>query len=298
MNAKTTGILLAVTAAVMWGIMGIFVRSLNAAGYSSADISFLRCALAGLVYLIFVAFKNPTALKTNGTGLVICVLYGAVAYSMSFLSYSISVSRIPVAVATVLMFMSPIWVTVLSATVFREKVQGKKVVTILLCLVGAALTANLVGAGGNLDLLGVLAGVLNGFGVALQIMIPRYFSKRLERDTMLVYGFLGAAAALAFLIRPRVILDSLAAPGAGGVVISVLGISILCTMVANVAYVKSTAFIDATTTSILSALEVVVGSAVGFLVFHENLTLLQIIGAVIIVGASLGSELLGNEKGS
>lgn len=296
MSKQTKGVSLAIIAATMWGIMGIFVRNLTALGYSSADISFLRCLLAGAVYLLFIAIKNPRVLKVDKTGFLICLAYGAVAYSMSFMSYSIAVSRIPVAVATVLMFMSPIWVALISRLVFREKIGGKKIITILLCLMGAALTANLVGMGGGMDLFGVLAGVLNGFGVALQIMIPRYFSNRLERDTMLVYGFLGAALVLAFFITPGTILTSLAAPTMGKTLVSIFGIGILCTMVANVAYVKSTVFVNATTTSILSALEVVVGSAVGFLVFHENMTALQIIGAVIIVAASLGSELLGGIK--
>ena len=63
-------------------------------------------------------------------------------------------------------------------------------------------------------------------------------------------------------------------------------------MVANVSCVKATQYITVTTTSILSALEVVVGTAVGFLVFHESLTAVQIIGAVIIVAGSVGSEVL------
>ena len=293
---KTKGMILAITAATMWGIMGIFVRQLNAVGYGSADISFLRCLLAGALYFVFVKIKNPRALRVDLRGLIICLLYGLI-YSVSFLTYSISVSRIPVAVATVLMFMSPIWVTILSVTVFREKVRGRKFVAIFLCIVGAALTANLVGAGpGDLDALGIGAGIINGLGMALQILVPRYFADRLERDTMLVYGFLGAAIGLVCFIHPGVMIDSLTGPGAGGVLLSIFGIAVLCTMVANVAYVKSTTYVSATTTSILSALEVVVGCLVGLVIYRESMSALQALGAVIIVGASLGSELTDHGK--
>ena len=41
------GIALAVIGPALWGIMGIFVRRLSAAGVGSTDISFLRCLLAG-----------------------------------------------------------------------------------------------------------------------------------------------------------------------------------------------------------------------------------------------------------
>ena len=67
-------------------------------------------------------------------------------------------------------------------------------------------------------------------------------------------------------------------------------------MVANVACVKSTQYVEATTTSILSALEVVVGTLVGFIVFREHMTGLQILGAVIIVAGAIGSEIYRPRK--
>lgn len=221
MNNRTKGISLAIITAVMWGIMGMFVRGLTGYAFTTFEISFFRCALAGGAYFLFLLFTKPSALKINLKGLVICLLYGAVAYSISFVSYSVAVSRIPVGVATVLMFMSPIWVAILGRFMFGEKLPKSKMVTILICLIGAVFVANLIGGGD----------------------------------------------------------------------IKLDGIGILCTMVANVSCVKSTQYVEATTTSILSALEVVVGTLVGFVVFHEHMTMLQILGAVIIVVGAIGSEI-------
>ena len=198
-NQRSKGIILAVITAVMWGIMGIFVRDLSHYQFSNIEISFFRCALAGAAYFLFLLVKNPSALKINLKGLIICVLYGAIAYSISFVSYSVSVSRIPVGVATVLMFMSPIWVAILSTVMFREKLEKSKIVTIFICLIGAVLVANIIGAGNiKLDAIGILAGIVNGIGVALQILLPKFFAKEYDRDTLLVYGFLGAAFVLLF----------------------------------------------------------------------------------------------------
>lgn len=47
MNKRSKGIALAVITAVMWGIMGIFVRDLSKYQFSNIEISFFRCALAG-----------------------------------------------------------------------------------------------------------------------------------------------------------------------------------------------------------------------------------------------------------
>ena len=132
MNNRTKGISLAIITAVMWGIMGMFVRGLTGYAFTTFEISFFRCALAGGAYFLFLLFTKPSALKINLKGLVICLLYGAVAYSISFVSYSVAVSRIPVGVATVLMFMSPIWVAILGRFMFGEKLPKSKMVTILI----------------------------------------------------------------------------------------------------------------------------------------------------------------------
>lgn len=286
------GMMLVILGASLWGVMGIFVRGLSASGYSSYDIAFLRCLLAGIGFFLFKAITQPRVLKINFKGLCICFLYGILAYAMGFVCYGIAVERIPVAVATVLMFMSPIWVAVLGVLVFKEKLGKQTVLVILICILGAAMVADVFGsAGGSMDIIGILAGIINGFGVALQIMIPRYFVKKYERDTMLVYGFLGAAVGLAFLTDFKTIGASLQGAGATSVIVNVLCLGLLCTMVANVSVVKATAYINTTTCSILSSLEVVVGAVVGILIFHESMSVLQVIGAMVVVCASLGPAL-------
>ncbi len=188
--------------------------------------------------------------------------------------------------------MSPIWVAVLGRFLFREKLQKSKVVTIFICLAGAVLVADLTGSGDlKLDGIGILAGIINGVGVALQILLPKYFAKDYERDTLLVYGFLGAALILMSGMDFHAVSAHMGNTPIGELLWNLFGIGILCTMVANVACVKSTQYVEATTTSILSALEVVVGTLVGFVVFHEHLTLLQMAGAVIIVLGAVGSEI-------
>lgn len=297
MNNRSKGITLAVITAVMWGIMGVFVRDLSQYHFSTIEISFFRCVLAGAAYFLFLLVTKPSALNIDVRGLGICILYGAVAYSISFVSYSVAVSRIPVGVATVLMFMSPIWVAILERVMFREKLEKSKMITIGICLIGAVLVANLIGAGNlKLDAIGLLAGVINGIGVALQILLPKFFAKNYERDTLLVYGFLGGAFVLAFGMKPQAAIAHLTQIPVLNLIVDLFGIGILCTMVANVACVKSTQYVEATTTSILSALEVVVGTLVGFIVFREHMTGLQILGAVIIVAGAIGSEIYRPRK--
>ena len=63
------GIALAVIGPSLWGIMGIFVRRLSAAGVGSTDISFLRCLLAGAAFFVILWFKNRELLRIDWLGI-------------------------------------------------------------------------------------------------------------------------------------------------------------------------------------------------------------------------------------
>ena len=67
-------------------------------------------------------------------------------------------------------------------------------------------------------------------------------------------------------------------------------------MVANVSMVKSTSYISATVSGILSAIEVVVGALIGLLLYKESMSALQAIGAVIVVLGSLAPNIIHFEK--
>ena len=292
MNHRMKGILMAAGGAALWGLMSIFSRALNAADYTSLEIAYIRCLVAGIGLALIHWKKDPAILKVSGKGILTSLMFGAVTYTIGFLSYAYSVERIPAAMTAVLSFTSPIWTCLIGVLVFRERVRGKKIVAILCCLFGAALITNLIGAQDlRFDLLGMGAAVLNGVGIAFQVCVPRYFEKQYRKDTMLTYGFLGAAAFMALFVDHGKILSSFTGPGGMKVLLSALALSVFCTLVANTIFVKSASYVEPATTTILSALEIVVGAVVGLLLFGEILSPVQIIGAVIIVVASLGMEL-------
>lgn len=291
MTNRQKGVFLAVLCPCLWGIMGIFVRNITSTGIGVVDVSFFRCAASGLLLLLLFALTKPRVLKISWRGRLTCACYGIVSYSLSFVAYSISVSRIPVAVATILMFLCPVWVTLFSVLLFHDKVDRQKILAIAVCLCGAVLSADLLSVGEvRLDAIGMLMGLFNGVGAALQIVVPRYFSDRYSKDTMLVYGFLGAAAALAFFVNVQEIETAFQNHSGWELGASIFVVSVLCTMVANAAFLKSTEYIEGTESSILSALEVVVGSLAGFLVYHEYLKPLQLLGMVLVITGSLSTQ--------
>lgn len=293
MNNRIKGIIMAAGGAGLWGLMSIFSRALNAADYTSLEVAYIRCLVAGIGLTLINWKKDPSVLRVSKRAIITSVLFGAVTFTIGFLSYAYSVERIPAAMTAVLSFTSPIWTCLIGLFLFRERVGRKKIFAIACCLLGAVLITDLLGGQElRFDLLGMGAAVLNGVGLAVQVCVPRYFESRYRKDTMLSYGFLGAAAFMALFVDHGKILSSFSGPSGLKILLSALALSVLCTLVANTIVVKSASFVSSATTTILASMEIVVGALVGLLLFHETLTVLQIVGAVMIVVASLGLELV------
>ncbi|MBP1889328.1 drug/metabolite transporter (DMT)-like permease [Clostridium moniliforme] len=289
MNNKKKGIILVLIATLFWGMMGVTSRTLGNAGIDSMSISFFRCLIASIGFGIFLFIFNKDAFKVDLKGIIISSIYGIVTFGLSFTTFNIAVERVPIAVATVLMFTNPIWVTIFNAIFFKEKITGKKAIVIILAITGCFLISNIFGVGfENLDIVGLLVGLSTGVLFALQLVIPRFFEGKYTKDSMLIYGFIASAIVLAFFTNFTGIDNAITSSASPiFVVLNILSIGVLSTFIANISYVKATDYIETGVASVLVALEPVLGSLFAYLVYGETLTGLQLIGGLLIIIAAI-----------
>ncbi|MDO4961024.1 MAG: DMT family transporter [Eubacteriales bacterium] len=297
MSKTQKGVLLATLSPVLWGLMTIPIRTLNEYGITGQDLAFFRCAISGCGLFILNFFINRKALKIDLKGLLLCAMYGCFCYGISFTAYAFAVSKIPVAVAVVLMFLCPVWVSIFNLIVFKEKLKPVNTISIAICLVGAILVSNILNVSGeSMSLFGIICALINGLGAGLQLIIPRYFEKSYSKDTFVIYGFLSSAVMLSLFTKFGVVGEAVNADP-GRVLTNLFFLAAICTLVANYVFVKSANYIDSTLVSIISALEVVVGSIVGVVLYQETMSLPQTIGAVIIVFGALLPNIMPLVKG-
>ncbi|MDQ0150490.1 DMT family transporter [Eubacterium multiforme] len=289
MNNKKKGIILVLIATLFWGMMGVTSRTLANAGIDSMSISFFRCLIAAIGFGIFLFIFNRNAFKVDLKGIIISGIYGVVTFGLSFTTFNIAVERVPIAVATVLMFTNPIWVTIFNAIFFKEKITGKKAIVIALAITGCLLISNIFGVGfENLDITGLLVGLSTGVLFALQLVIPRFFEGKYTKDSMLIYGFIASTIVLAFFTNFTGIDNAITSSASPiFVILNILSIGVLSTFIANISYVKATDYIETGVASVLVALEPVLGSLFAYLVYGETLTGLQLIGGLLIVIAAI-----------
>ncbi|MBY0756600.1 DMT family transporter [Clostridium sardiniense] len=289
MNNKKKGITLVLIATLFWGMMGVTSRTLGNAGIDSMSISFFRCLIAAIGFGIFLFIFNKKAFMVDFKGIIISGIYGIVTFGLSFTTFNIAVERVPIAVATVLMFTNPIWVTIFNAIFFKEKITSKKATVIALAIIGCLLISNIFGVGfENLDIVGLLVGLSTGVLFALQLVIPRFFDGKYSKDSMLIYGFIFSTIALAFFTNFTGVNTAITTNSSPiFVILNILSIGILSTFIANISYVKATDYIETGVASVLVALEPVLGSLFAYIVYGETLTGLQLLGGLLIVIAAI-----------
>ena len=289
---KKRGVWMMIFATLFWGFMGISNRYLNEVNFQPIDIAFTRSIIGAILTTIFLLITNRSAFKVTFKGFMFCALYGIINYSIGISLYSLSVERIPIGVAIVLMFSNPIWVTLLNYIFFKEKISFKKMMVILTCIFGCMCIIDIFSTGQNLDLIGITAGVLDGVTFALQIVMPRFVEKTISKDSILLYGFWSSAICLIFFADiPRLASGIINSPNPLFYFGNVLSIGVLSTFVANTFYVNSTKYIGTSLPSMMVALEPTFATVLAFFIFGESMKPIQILGTLIVIGSVMALEL-------
>lgn len=290
---KMKGIILVVVATLFWGYMGVPTKNLGDLNFDGFSISFFRTSIAGVVFLLYCLKKDPSLLRIDKKGFLFFMVYGVVAFAGTFITYILAVKYISIALATMFMFTSPIWVVILSYFIFKEKFTVKKVVAILLILTGCFLMCKVYDFSNiNLNVKGVIFGILSGFTFSLQIIFAKINLKKYNQDTLLAYSFIFASI---FLIPFMDIKNTIHILKSGNntyfIIKNILIIGFLNTVIANGAYIKSVKYIEVGIASIIASTEIVIAAIIAYFVFKQSLDIVQIIGMILIFVAIMVLEI-------
>lgn len=281
------GIRLMLIATFFWATMGIVSRNLNGAHLTSIQVAFTRCLQAAVFTTIALAIKNKSAFKIDLKGLLFCVVYGIIAFGLAMAFFSLTVERIPIAVATVLMFSNPIWVTLFGRIFFKDHVGLKKIITVITCILGCMCIIDIFAAGGkDLNVIGVVFGLLSGVTFASQLVIPRFAEGKYSNDTLLLYGFWGGTVFLGIFSNiPQLASSIVNAADPLYTIGNLLAIGVLSTYIANSYYIKSSEYLGNTLPSILVAFEPIFATILAFIILGEAIKPIQMFGALVVIAS-------------
>lgn len=168
---KKIVVLLPIIAGILWSSAGVFVRKLNAFGMDAYTILSTRMLLAAFLMVIGILMIKPSLLRIKLKDLWVfcgCGILGIL--GLNFF-YNEAVGEVSLSLSAILLSMAPIFVMILSAFIFNEKITPKKICCLVFALVGCAMASGIfevsAGTGLKVTVRGICMGLLSGFFCAL-----------------------------------------------------------------------------------------------------------------------------------
>lgn len=280
---KKTASLSVLSAGILWGTMGIFVRSMNQSGLAALEIVAVRIAVGlaavGLYLLLFhrslfrVRFRDLWCFA--GTGVISLLLFAW--------CYFTAMNYTSLAVAAVLLYTAPIFVMLLSLLLFREALTIRKLLALLLAFAGCVLVSGL-GFGVSVAPKGLLLALGSGFFYALYSIFGRYAINRgYQSWTITFYTFLFCSVGCLFLADwPSIVSVTFQIPG---MLPKALLMGLQTAFLPYLLYAYGLQHMESSKASILASVEPVVGTLISVLLFHEPIGFSGITGIVLVLAA-------------
>lgn len=268
-------------AGCFWGIISLFLKPLLNMGFSQVQTVTFRCLIAALVLGIVILIKDKSLFKFKIRDLWCFLGTGLVSLMFFSICYFYSMTYNGVCVAVILLYTSPVFVMLLSLLLFKEKITYKKIIAIVLTITGCIFVSGIAG-GQSIGVLGIVLGICSGLGYALYSIFSRYALQRNYNSmTISFYTFLFCGLACLPFSSPVNLVMSLT-PKA---VLLASGVGIICCVLPYLCYTKGLQYVENTKASIIVAVEPVVASFIGVLVYNEQITVVKLLGVILVLAA-------------
>ncbi|MBB6097538.1 drug/metabolite transporter (DMT)-like permease [Deinobacterium chartae] len=273
--------LLILTAAVLWGLLGIFGKAAFAAGLLPLEVAFWRALMGGGLYALHALVLRQRL--PRGKDLWITLGFGLVGVSVFYASYQLAVEAGGASLASVLLYTAPAFVALLSSTLLRERLGRSGALVVGVTVLGVALISLGGGSGVRVNAVSVTWGLLSGVSYATYYLYGKLFFARYAPSALLAValpvGALGLLPFTEFHSKTAAAWGVLAA------------ISVASTYLAYLAYGAALRQLPATRASVLASLEPVVATALAAAIFGERLSGLALLGGALVIGAALAAAL-------
>ena len=194
--------LLILLAGSIWGTIGLFNRTLNAAGFAPRDIVMLRNLGSLLLLTVIFLLTDRSVFRVRlrhlpyffGTGVISVLLFTLLYFSCQ--------QRCSLAVAAILLYTSPIFVVVLSAILWHEPITKRKLLALGVAFLGCSFASGVWSGGLSVTPVSLLMGLGSGLFYAAYTIFSRYALAHYKPMTVVYYTFVFAGLGSIFLSDP------------------------------------------------------------------------------------------------
>lgn len=283
-DRKKLSPLFVVSAGCLWGAMGIFVRSYNKCGVGSMSIVFLRALFTSLIILVWLLAADRSKLRIRLRDTWIFVGMGLLSIVFFNFCYFTAISLTSLSVAAILLYTSPIFVMLMSAIFFREKITLGKALSLIAAIAGLTLVTGVWDGGNTVTLKGAAYGIGSAFGYALYSIFGRAaVDRKYDARTSTFWSFAFAAFFSLFMADMPAIKNMICEKP------SMLAYSALfAALVSALPYILYSLGLEGMETGragVLASVEPVSATLIGALLYGEYPSASAVAGIVIVLSA-------------
>lgn len=261
-----------------YGLIPLFAIPILAKGMHYDSLLFYRFACTALLIAALMIFKKESFAisKKDLLPLVSLGILFALSAQCLFWGYQF----LAVGIASTILFLYPIFVALLMAVLFKERIPKISQLAIIIAFLGVSLLYK--GDNGiTLNMFGVGLLFLSAFMYAIYIVIVNKSSiRKMEGSKITLYAMIFCSAF--FVVKSLISGGIQPFPDTKSVIDLVL-LALLSTVISNIAMVYSVQYIGSTATAVLGAMEPVTAVCVGIFAFNEAFTKNLALGIFLIV---------------
>ena len=161
---RTIAYSLPIIAGICWGCCGVFVRVLDQAGFNNITITFSRVIIVVILLGLAIFIYDRRRFRVGLRQLPLIALIGISGQFLFNICYNISILKLSLSLATILLCTAPVFVIIFGAILFKEKITPVRVICMLAVLAGCVLLSGVVESGG---LIWSVLGLAMGVGTAI-----------------------------------------------------------------------------------------------------------------------------------
>ncbi len=273
-----------ITAMVAFGTIGVFVRFIPLA---SSEIALWRGVIAFLVLSVFMLASGRLSGLSKYRNKLGKLFFAGAAMGFNWILLFEAYRFTSVALATLSYYFAPTIMVIGSFVVFREQLTRKQIICFMVSTAGIVLIIGVSGGGSN-DLIGILFGL----GAAVLYALVILTNKATGEIDGLTRTWIQFAAAIIVLLPYTYLVGGfhvLELERTG--LISLLILGVVHTGIMYYLYFSALAHLKGQQVAILSYIDPIVAVVLSVALLHETITMLQLAGGLLILGATLINEL-------
>ena len=266
---------------LIFGTNGILVHHISLA---SSQIILMRTLIGGLLLTLIVLLRGGFDRAGIRADLLPLLLGGSV-LGLNWVALFEAYRQLNVSLATLIYYVGPILVLLFSPVLFREKLNSRKITSVVLVAVGLVCISGSIALRG-MSMRGLLTAVVSALFYAAVII----FNKRITHTGGMQTAALELDIAFVIVLIYMMLTVGPPHPAVSDIPwIAVIGL--VNTGLAYLLYFSGLQKLPAQSAALISYVDPVSALVFSALFLHETMTPVQILGAVLIIGGAVFGEL-------